>query len=223
MQKNTELYNFDKQIFDIWHFKITDKMVNKDDYEKMEWFSENINAPFKMYDEHLQAINFEERVHMIFIIDNMDEYIELETRKDDIYWQKLYLGYYEDLKPEIEQYVLENNLGHMRREVEIKDPSKERVMFSGATIKFYDYTNSLGFYYKREGLLRFNTKSGFVNLDNDNQIFGKLSDLKKLKKNLEIDYYELVYGKEGREQFENYFQTHFVDTFEYGKSFICLS
>ncbi len=221
MGNKNDLYSFDKRLFDLWHFKITDKMIHKEDYETMEWFSKNINVPFRIYEDHLQAINYEERVHMVFITDNMDGFIKLENWPEKKWWDKLFFGNPEDLKPEIEQYVLENNLGHMRRKVQIKDSSNERVMFSGAVIEFFDHTNSLGFNYKREGLLRFNTKSDFHSRENDYRLYGKPSDFKRLKKYLDTGYSELVYGKEGRKIMENYYQTHFLDTFEYGKSFIC--
>ena len=206
-----------KDGLDVYHLKIEDKKQLKNDHIELTEFEKKTNVPISVYEDKIKIISIKKMLHRILIYASMEVKQILEQHGIFGKYNISFGGAYnEEMKNEIEEYVIKNGLSKMKRKTRIK--ADDKII---GTIEFYDTIITKGFYYSRQGLLRGNiTKKKNQNILLNGKISGNLSDVEDIKKYLDLDYPEYLYGEKGPQQLLDYYQKNFIDSFEFGRSFL---
>jgi hypothetical protein len=217
---DNRLYDFEKQSFDAFHIKLCTEKIHEGDFFTLEDFSKIVKAPVEAYEKHLSIINHEVGKHTIAVQDDMmfaelGEDILSEMFEKD----KIFLGEYDIvMQQKIHNYIEEKGWGKYRREERIRQPGES--FHYCYHLRFYEWTHSPGFFYKRLSLMRSNYDDEFIDDFQDRSLWGHKADFENLFRFLRLDYIEYIFGKRGAEKLKEKYQKEFLDSFEFGTSLL---
>lgn len=86
----------------------------------------------------------------------------------------------------------------------------------------FDIEHTLGFYFSRHGFLRDCFQEDFPKQVSELTLKGTIKDFEEVGKHFDTDYIKYLYGSQGLAHFQDYYQKHFIDNFEYGKSILLI-
>lgn len=205
-----------KDGLDIYHLKIEDKKHLKNDYVEKNIFEKQINVPISVFEDKFQTIIVNKMLHRVLLFADIE--VKQAFEKYGIFgrYNISFAGEYNDeMKNEIEEYVINNGLSKMERKTKIKNNDCSII----GTIEFYGTVTTTGFYYSRQGLLRGNVAEKHRNIMSK-KYSGNLNDAEDIKTHLELDYPQYIFGENGKQKLLDYYQKNFIDNFEFGKSFL---
>jgi hypothetical protein len=224
MEKTNELNSIQEMFWDFWHYKLVHEPVLKDDSITADLFKSQINEPFELYEKYIRSIEVEKRVAFIACVSDEQKkaaFDELGTI--DGVEQKIFVGDYEDRKKEIKYYLDEMGFSHLKLEESVGHPNP-KVTSITYHCNVYGIEHMLGFYLKREGLLRGCMGNGFgTGTSFASEICGKREDFESIGKFLDKEYIQLLYGAEAWEKAYSYYRKNFLDSFVHGESFAYLN
>jgi hypothetical protein len=210
MNSEKNLYSFTKEDNDLWHIKLCDEKVEKSDYLTLDFFTERIDVPFEVYEKYLRTIDEERTFHTIIVVDT-DRDKEIRMNMGD--YDKIYVGDYDEaMKEEVESYIKEKNFSYSNR-YEFQNG------FGFSYITHLDnWFPTLGFYYRRIGLLRGGYADRFRETIDYPHITGNERNARILGEYLDTEYIEHVHGAEAAKKLKEHYENNFLNTFEYGTS-----
>jgi hypothetical protein len=232
MKPGDTINSFISEFLDVWHYKIVDEPILKEDSFTSVDFSENINAPFEVYEKYIRAIEIERRVAYIGVETPTEEFPSSELYLDDMVLESLREGetfktfygeYDEEMKKKIEDYIEEQGYKLLRRDESISEriPGYRYCPYS---CNIYGWEHTLGFYLERIGMLRGCIKPTFDEGDSEySKIYGLPADFQDLENHLDKKYIQYLYGEEGWQKLHTYYKQNFIDSFKYGKSLLWMT
>jgi len=227
MKNNNLIYSFPRGPYTVFHFKCSDVPFNKEDCFTIEEFSKAIDQPFELYEKYVRAIEVEKRICHISVQsltkefpEPVDEDILADILDDCIY--KSFVGAYDDeMKQIIEAYI--NKMGYSNK------VRKENFLdhipgfrYTPYMCGIYDTEHTLGFYFSRHGYLRDCFIEDYPVEEAEQSFKGTIKDFEEIGKHFDTDTIKYFYGSKGLDHIQDYYQKHFIDNFEYGKSILLI-
>lgn len=225
MKNNDLIYSFPHCLYHVFHFKCSDVPFNKEDFFTIEDFSKAIDEPFELYEKYIRAIEVEKRICYISVEalskefpEPLDDYLLGIVQNDCIF--KTFVGEYDDeMKQKIEAYI--NEMGYskyIRQESFLEHiPGFRNTPYS---CNISDTEHTLGFYFSRHGFLRDCFTEDYPYEEAEQSLKGNKKDFEEIGKHFDIDTIKYLYGSTGLAHIQDYYQKHFIDNFEYGKSIL---
>ncbi len=202
------LYSFEMENNDMWHIKLCADMVSRDDYMTLDYFAQMIDEPFEVYEKHLRTIKEERTFHSIIVVDTPEEE---RIRMGDI--DKIFIGEYDDeMKEKVEDYIKEKGMTYSSRH-----ENEGGWGFSYVT-RLCNWYPTLGFYFRREGLLRGGLTDEFRKKIEYPDLSGKEQTFRIMAEHLDTEYVKYVFGTAAAKKLKENYEMNFLDTFEYGTS-----
>ena len=219
LNKHNQIYS------DVWHYKLVDESVIKEDYFLLDWFTDSFKEPAPLWENKISTIEKEGLYLDINISKEPNEHTNTYDQIIHFYTTELFIGDYnnEEFKKKIEEYIISKGLTNLRMEIKDLIHNYNGNRYEIKHLEFYRNEPYLGVYYSREGLLRGAIHHDYYNRETGDYYLGKKEDFEKLDKFINRDFIKNLYGAEALHLLLDYYQKNFLDNFEYGQSFLSVS
>jgi hypothetical protein len=222
MKQEDKLQTFRQEGFDIFHMKVCDESVNPEDCMTAKDFNERMAAPQGVYEKHLGGIDIEKReVYLAMVEDERTKTILEAMSFDELEGiQKVFIGdMNRNQRKQIDEYIDANGYGHMRKEYSTESKKTKDFLWI-YSCNLYEVVQDIGYYFHRQGLLRYCIRDGYFKNGKCDGIYGTIEEFELLGEYLDKEYIRYAYGNEAWNRLWSYYQKNFIDNFEYGRSIL---
>ncbi len=222
MKNQLDLYKHNKIYSDVWHYKLSEECVKKEDCFLLDSFMECYYEPAPLWENKISTIEKENLFQAIYISRETNPVTEKHDSVSHFVPTKLFIGNYDDekFKSKIEEFIISKGLKNLRMEISDNFHIHERYKYEIKHIEFYRHEPHLVVYYSREGLLRGAIRHDYFDRETGENYLGKKEDFERLYKFINRNFIKDFYGKEALHLLLEYYQKNFLDNFEYGQSFL---
>ena len=222
MKNKLDLNKHNQINSDVWHYKMSEESVLKEDYYLLDWFNDSYKEPAPLWENKISTIEREGVFLNIHISRESNPITDMHDQIQHFCPTALFIGDYdnEEFKKKIDEYIISKGLKNLRMEIKDLFHNYKRSSFEIKHLIYYRNEPHLGVYYSREGLLRGAIHHDYYKRGTGEYYLGKKEDFEQLDKFINRDFIKKLYGTEALHLLQEYYQKNFLDNFEYGQSFL---